>query len=54
MQQRVIKIILPDKLKDSTLELLDAQEKIHYWLEEIKHNIEKISRLLSMVNFEVQ
>lgn len=34
MQQRVIKIILPDKLKNSALELLNTQEKIQYWLEE--------------------
>ena len=34
MQQRVIKIILPDKLKDPALEVLHAQEEIHFWLEE--------------------
>lgn len=34
MQQRVVKIILPDALKNPALELLDAMDKIHYWLEE--------------------
>jgi len=34
MHQRVIKIILPDKLKDTALELLKTQEKIQFWLEE--------------------
>ena len=34
MQERVIKIILPEELKDPALELLDAEEGIFYWLEE--------------------
>lgn len=34
MQQRVIKIILPDQLKEPALELLNTQEKIQFWLEE--------------------
>ncbi len=34
MQERVIKIILPEEFKDPALELLDADESIFYWLEE--------------------
>lgn len=34
MQERVIKIILPEEFKDSALGLLEADESIFYWLEE--------------------
>jgi len=52
VQQRVIKIILPDKLKDPALDLLDAQEKIHYWLEESNPSNSVISVLIDVGHTE--
>jgi uncharacterized hydrophobic protein (TIGR00341 family) len=34
MQERVIKIILPEEFKDPALGLLEADESVFYWLEE--------------------
>jgi uncharacterized hydrophobic protein (TIGR00341 family) len=45
MQQRVIKIILPYKLKDAALEILHAQENTQYWLEESNPSNSVISAL---------
>ena len=45
MQQRVIKIILPDQLKEPALELLNTQEKIQFWLEESNSSNNVISVL---------
>lgn len=45
MQQRVIKIILPYKLKDAALEILQAQENTQYWLEESNPSNSVISAL---------
>ena len=52
MQKRVIKIILPDKLKNSALELLNAQEKIQYWIEESNSVNTVISVLTDYSNTE--
>ena len=46
MQERIIKIILPEELKDPALELLDADESIFYWLEESNSTNVVISMLV--------
>jgi len=46
MQERVIKIILPEEFKDPALELLEADESVFYWLEESNSKNVVISMLV--------
>jgi len=59
MQERVIKIILPEEFKDPALELLETDQSIFYWLEESNSTNVVISMLVDsgqtenlMDNFE--
>jgi len=59
MQERVIKIILPEEFKDPAQELLETDKSIFYWLEESNSTNVVISMLVDsgqtenlMDNFE--